>query len=446
MESIVYVFAAAHQSPTPAPQSGSCILCTLTPVAPTFERPLHVHSKGRVARRSDRYGLRRRDSDGDATPERPPSLAEHVCRVIRDDILTGRQPAGARLTEAIVMERTGVSRTPVREGLRMLEGEGLVITYRSRGTFVTYRLTPDEAKLLLRRAPRAGAPPRPDRRRAHDARDAGRRWRTCWRGSSRRWTPPSRARPGSSTPTSTSRSTRPAGSELLSVLRGYWTRLQLELSERVYTTEVPRRFLDEHLQHPRRAQGRRRRTQAGEADETAHRARPRSARQGAGQMAALKFGLAVENFTPAAEDARRSTSIVAYARRAEELGYDSLWAWDHMFLGTGRPFPFLESLSTLTAARRATPSASSWAPASSCCRCAAPPCWPRPRPRSSSSRAGGSRSAWRWAGMSASSTPAASRSSSAGRIFEENLALMKQFWTGERVTGDGPRSRPSATR
>jgi DNA-binding GntR family transcriptional regulator len=105
-------------------------------------------SKGRAARRSDRYGLRRRDGDADAPPERPPSLAEHVCRVIREDILTGRQPAGARLTEAIVMERTGVSRTPVREGLRMLEGEGLVITYRSRGTFVTYRLTAEEAKLL----------------------------------------------------------------------------------------------------------------------------------------------------------------------------------------------------------------------------------------------------------------------------------------------------------
>ena len=38
-----------------------------------------------------------------------------------------------------------------------------------------------------------------------------------------------------------------SGSEMLSVLRGYWNRLQLELSERVYTTEVPRRFLDEHL-------------------------------------------------------------------------------------------------------------------------------------------------------------------------------------------------------
>ena len=47
-------------------------------------------------------------------------------------------------------------------------------------------------------------------------------------------------------------------------------------------------------------------------------------------------------------------AIVAYGRRAEELGYDSLWAWDHMFLGTGRPFPFLESLTTLTVLARET--------------------------------------------------------------------------------------------
>ena len=102
---------------------------------------------GRVAQRPSRYGLRSLD-EADARPERPPSLAEHVCRVIREDILTGRQPASARLTEAMVMERTGVSRTPVREGLRTLEGEGLVVTYRSRGTFVTYRQRLEEAKLI----------------------------------------------------------------------------------------------------------------------------------------------------------------------------------------------------------------------------------------------------------------------------------------------------------
>jgi DNA-binding GntR family transcriptional regulator len=35
-------------------------------------------------------------------------------------------------------------------------------------------------------------------------------------------------------------------SELLNVLRGYWARLQLQLSERVYSAELPRRFVREH--------------------------------------------------------------------------------------------------------------------------------------------------------------------------------------------------------
>jgi DNA-binding GntR family transcriptional regulator len=204
-------------------------------------------SQGRVGRRSDRYVLRRHDDNAVVRPERPPSLAEHVCRVLREDILSGALPAGARLTEAMVMERTGVSRTPVREGLRTLEGEGLVITYRSRGTFVTYRLTPDEAgllydvRLVLEPHLTALAAERMTPEvlqlvrgilddfvasigNESDPREAGRLdadfHLTIYEAS---------------------------GSELLSVLRGYWTRLQLELSERIYTTEVPRRFRDEHL-------------------------------------------------------------------------------------------------------------------------------------------------------------------------------------------------------
>lgn len=203
-------------------------------------------SKGRVARRSDRYGLHRQDDGADAPHERPPSLSEHVCRVIREDILTGRQPAGARLTEAMVMERTGVSRTPVREGLRTLEGEGLVITYRSRGTFVTYRLTPDEALLLYevrlvlepdlaglaaeRMTPEVLALVEDVLARFVEALDAA------------------AAREAGQLDADFHLTIYEAsGSELLSVLRGYWNRLQLELSERVYNTEVPRRFLDEHL-------------------------------------------------------------------------------------------------------------------------------------------------------------------------------------------------------
>jgi len=61
-----------------------------------------------------------------------------------------------------------------------------------------------------------------------------------------------------------------------------------------------------------------------------------------------EFGLAVENFTPASGQPSIER-ILAYADTAERLGFRSLWVWDHLFLGKRRPFPFLESLSTLAA-------------------------------------------------------------------------------------------------
>ena len=63
---------------------------------------------------------------------------------------------------------------------------------------------------------------------------------------------------------------------------------------------------------------------------------------------AVEFGLALENFTP--QSKRPSIGrILTYASTAESLGYRSLWVWDHLFLGNRRPFPFLESMSTLAA-------------------------------------------------------------------------------------------------
>jgi alkanesulfonate monooxygenase len=41
-------------------------------------------------------------------------------------------------------------------------------------------------------------------------------------------------------------------------------------------------------------------------------------------------------------------AVTAYAVTAEELGFASVWAWDHLFLGARRPFPFLEALTTLS--------------------------------------------------------------------------------------------------
>lgn len=60
------------------------------------------------------------------------------------------------------------------------------------------------------------------------------------------------------------------------------------------------------------------------------------------------YGIAVGNFTayPHMPDAR---GLVDYGVRAEELGYDSLWVWDHVLLGVEPSFPIIESLTILTA-------------------------------------------------------------------------------------------------
>lgn len=61
-----------------------------------------------------------------------------------------------------------------------------------------------------------------------------------------------------------------------------------------------------------------------------------------------QFGIAARNFTPYPEmpDAQK---LVEYGVRMEELGFDSLWVWDHIFLGVDPHFPILDSLTLLTA-------------------------------------------------------------------------------------------------
>lgn len=62
----------------------------------------------------------------------------------------------------------------------------------------------------------------------------------------------------------------------------------------------------------------------------------------------LRLGLALKNFAPADESLSYG-ELVTYAQRAEELGFSSLFAWDHLFLGTKTYFPFFESLTLLGA-------------------------------------------------------------------------------------------------
>jgi DNA-binding GntR family transcriptional regulator len=65
--------------------------------------------------------------------------AEQAADAIREDILAGRIPAGARIAEADVARQLSVSRTPVREALSRLAAEGLGELSPNRGARVTSR-------------------------------------------------------------------------------------------------------------------------------------------------------------------------------------------------------------------------------------------------------------------------------------------------------------------
>jgi probable F420-dependent oxidoreductase len=60
------------------------------------------------------------------------------------------------------------------------------------------------------------------------------------------------------------------------------------------------------------------------------------------------FGIAARNFT-AYPEMPNAKALVEYGVRMEELGFDSLWVWDHILLGVEPNFPIIDSLTLLTA-------------------------------------------------------------------------------------------------
>ncbi|WP_372620362.1 GntR family transcriptional regulator [Falsiroseomonas sp.] len=77
-----------------------------------------------------------------------PSRQETVAAALRLDILRGRASAGSRLDIDEIAARHGVSRTPVRDALKQLEGEGLVQVLPYRGVEVT-RLSGEDLRELF---------------------------------------------------------------------------------------------------------------------------------------------------------------------------------------------------------------------------------------------------------------------------------------------------------
>ena len=66
----------------------------------------------------------------------PETVVEHVIRSIREAIQTGRLAQGERLVVADVARMFGVSVGPVREAIRRLTGDGLVVFTPHRGASV----------------------------------------------------------------------------------------------------------------------------------------------------------------------------------------------------------------------------------------------------------------------------------------------------------------------
>jgi DNA-binding GntR family transcriptional regulator len=76
------------------------------------------------------------------------TLREVVSDEIRQMIINGELQPGERLFEDRLAEKLGVSRNPVREALRALEGTGLVEVVPRRGAYVS-TFEPDRVRQLL---------------------------------------------------------------------------------------------------------------------------------------------------------------------------------------------------------------------------------------------------------------------------------------------------------
>jgi DNA-binding GntR family transcriptional regulator len=66
---------------------------------------------------------------------------------LRDELIAGRLKPGSRVNEVQIAAQIGISRGTLREAMRTLEQEGILVSIPHRGTFVR-RYTPREAEEL----------------------------------------------------------------------------------------------------------------------------------------------------------------------------------------------------------------------------------------------------------------------------------------------------------
>ena len=146
------------------------------------------------------------------------------------------------------------------------------------------------------------------------------------------------------------------------------------------------------------------------------------------------FGIAVRNFT-AYPEMPDVGALVEYGVKMERLGFDSIWAWDHVLLGVQPNFPIIESLTLLTAiaARTKTIKLGTGILV-----------LPMRNPVILAKQLGsmdllsngrlimGLASGWYKREFDAVGVPFEKR----GKIMDENLDILKRFWTEDMVKGE----------
>ena len=81
-----------------------------------------------------------------------PTAQELVLQELRSDIVLGHLAPGSQVVQEALAQRYGVSRVPLREALKILEGEGLVTYHPHRGYFVMELSVDDLAEVYRLRS------------------------------------------------------------------------------------------------------------------------------------------------------------------------------------------------------------------------------------------------------------------------------------------------------
>lgn len=150
----------------------------------------------------------------------------------------------------------------------------------------------------------------------------------------------------------------------------------------------------------------------------------------------MQLGLTLRNFAPQ-DESLEFGDLVGYAQRAEQLGFSSLWVWDHLFLGARNAFPFLESLSVLSALAART---STVRLGTSVLVLPLRDPVTLAKVTATIDHVSGGRldlgvaSGWYEREFDALGVPFRGR----GRLVERNLELLKRFWTEDVVDGTAP--------